>query len=222
MPGLHDAMASTDGAVRSDGTRDLLRAAADLAERLPEPLAPLARLAFNYRWCWSSEGPALFRSIDSQRFDSCLENPVRLLQEASGDVLRRVAADTDLLHRASVLEAAIKSDLDRPPAVGPIDPHHPVAYFSAEFGVHRSLPVYSGGLGALAGDLLKEASDRRLPLVAVGLMYRQGYFRQRVDGVGLAARVLDRDRPGAAAGRARDRRRRHSRSRSTFRSAPTA
>ncbi len=184
MPSVHEGMASTDGAVRSDGTRDLLRAAGDLAARLPDPLAPLARLAFNYRWCWSAEGPALFRSIDPQRFESCLENPVRLLQEASGDVLRRAVADTDLLHRASVLEAAIRSDLDRPPAVGPIDPDHPVAYFSAEFGVHRSLPIYSGGLGALAGDLLKEASDRRLPLVAVGLMYRQGYFRQRVDGSG--------------------------------------
>ena len=71
-----------------------------------------------------------------------------------------------------------------PAAAAPATPERPVAYFCAEFGVHRSLPVYSGGLGALAGDILKEASDRALPLVAVGLMYRQGYFRQRIDAGG--------------------------------------
>ena len=70
------------------------------------------------------------------------------------------------------------------PAVGAVARERPIAFFCAEFGVHRSLPVYSGGLGALAGDLLKEASDRALPLVAVGLMYRQGYFRQRLDASG--------------------------------------
>ena len=66
----------------------------------------------------------------------------------------------------------------------------PIAFFCAEFGVHESLPIYSGGLGGLAGDLLKEASDQALPLVAVGLMYRQGYFRQRLEVTGLAAGVL--------------------------------
>jgi starch phosphorylase len=184
MPGLRDANASTDGEVRSDGTRDLLRACADLAQRLPESLAPLVRLAFNYRWSWSADGPDLFRSIDPERFELCLENPVRLLQEVSGDVLRRAAGDAELARRATELEAVVRADLARPPPDGPIDPKHPVAFFCAEYGVHRSLPVYSGGLGALAGDLLKEASDQALPLVAVGLMYRQGYFRQRVDASG--------------------------------------
>src|SRR6201999_79468 len=74
--------------------------------------------------------------------------------------------------------------LERPPAEGPVDAANPVAFLCAEYGVHVSLPVYSGGLGALAGDLLKEASDQALPLVAVGLMYRKGYFRQRIDAGG--------------------------------------
>ncbi len=78
----------------------------------------------------------------------------------------------------------MRADLERPAAEGPATPDRPIAYFCAEFGVHRSLPVYSGGLGALAGDILKESSDRALPLVAVGLMYRQGYFRQRIDAGG--------------------------------------
>jgi starch phosphorylase len=81
------------------------------------------------------------------------------------------------------LDAQLTRDLERPPASG-IDPAHPVAFLCAEYGVHVSLPVYSGGLGALAGDLLKEASDRAVPMVAVGLMYRKGYFRQRIDAAG--------------------------------------
>ena len=84
----------------------------------------------------------------------------------------------------AAVEAAVRADLARPVADGPASAEHPIAYFCAEFGVHRSLPVYSGGLGALAGDILKEASDRALPLAAIGLMYRQGYFRQRIDAGG--------------------------------------
>jgi starch phosphorylase len=78
----------------------------------------------------------------------------------------------------------VQADLARPAREGPIPADRPVAFFCAEFGVHRSLPIYSGGLGALAGDMLKEASDRAMPMVGVGLMYRQGYFRQRVDASG--------------------------------------
>ena len=167
----------------NDGSSDVARAIGELAERLPAPLAPLARLAYNYRWSWLPGAPELFASIDPERFKLCLQNPVRLLQEASTEALRRAAADAALVERATVLEAAVEADLDRPtdPAFA-ID--GPVAFLCAEYGVHLSLPVYSGGLGALAGDLLKEASDRGLPMVAVGLMYRKGYFRQRIDAGG--------------------------------------
>ena len=167
----------------NDGREDIRRAAEELAERLPDALAPLARLAYNYRWSWLPGGPELFEAIDADRFALTNQNPVRLLQEASNDALRRAAADEALLERAVAVEAQVKADLDRPPYPS-IDPARPVAFLCAEYGVHVSLPVYSGGLGALAGDLLKEASDCAVPLIAVGLMYRKGYFRQRIDAVG--------------------------------------
>jgi starch phosphorylase len=166
-----------------DGAADVQRAVEELEERIPAPLAPLAWLAYNYRWSWLPGGPELFASIDRERFELCLENPVRLLQEASSRALRRAAEDEQLVARAQQLQAQIRRDLERPPAPE-IDPDRPVAFLCAEYGVHVSLPVYSGGLGALAGDLLKEASDRAVPMVAVGLMYRKGYFRQRIDGSG--------------------------------------
>jgi glycogen phosphorylase len=167
----------------NDGHEDVKRAAGELAERLPAALEPLARLAYNYRWSWQADGPELFRSIDPERFELCFQNPVRLLQETTNRRLKQAAADPALIQRASELEARLSADLARPPAGG-IDPERPVAFLCAEYGVHISLPVYSGGLGALAGDLLKEASDAALPLVAVGLMYRKGYFRQRIDAGG--------------------------------------
>ncbi len=162
------------------------RAAAELAERLPDALAPLARLAFNYRWSWLPGGSELFNAVDAERFAVCGQNPVRLLQESSARVLRRAAEDEVLTARAGELEAQVAADLERPPVEsgGPVTAERPVGYLSAEYGVHVSLPVYSGGLGALAGDFLKEASDRAAPLVAVGLMYRKGYFRQRIDASG--------------------------------------
>ncbi len=166
------------------GHDDLQRAADALAARIPAPLAPLARLAFNYRWSWTPGGPELFSAVDPARWERCGENPVRLLGEVSPAALERAAGDAALLERAAAVEAAVQADLARPPAEAPVPPEHPVAYFCAEFGVHRSLPIYSGGLGALAGDILKEVSDRALPFVAVGLLYRQGYFRQRIDAGG--------------------------------------
>ncbi|HWF74881.1 MAG TPA: alpha-glucan family phosphorylase [Solirubrobacteraceae bacterium] len=167
-----------------DGASDLERAAADLAQRLPAPLAPFARLAYNYRWSWAPGGPELFRAVDAARFEAVAENPVRLLQEASATTLERVAGDTSLIERATRLEAQVTADLERPAAPGPADAERPIAFFCAEYGVHVSLPIYAGGLGALAGDLVKQASDSAAPFVAVGLMYRQGYFRQRIDASG--------------------------------------
>jgi starch phosphorylase len=166
------------------GHDDLLRAAEALAARVPPPLAGLARLAYNYRWSWTPGGHDLFASVDPVRWERCGENPVRLLGETGLEALARAATDADLLERIDRVEALVREDLARPAAEGAATPERPIAYFCAEFGVHRSLPVYSGGLGALAGDILKESSDRALPLVAVGLMYRQGYFRQRIDAGG--------------------------------------
>ena len=189
------------------GDEELDRRAADLAGRLPEELASLARIAYNYRWCWFAGGKDVFRSIDERRWELCGENPVRLLQEVSGEALARAAGDPVLLARVASLEDAFAVDLGRPPARAAVAPERPVAFFCAEFGVHQSLPIYSGGLGALAGDLLKEASDRALPLVAVGLMYRQGYFRQRLEVTGWQQEYwidVDPERLPAALVRAAD------------------
>ena len=167
------------------GHDDLRRAAVALASRLPEPLAPFARLAYDFRWSWTPGGDEAFAAIDPARWEQCAHNPVRLLEEADAGRLAAAAADDALLARAAGLEATLRAERERPPApAGAATAEHPAAYFCAEYGVHASLPIYSGGLGALAGDILKEAADRALPLVAVGLLYRQGYFRQRVDASG--------------------------------------
>src|SRR3954453_18861529 len=166
------------------GRRDLERSADALASRIPEPLGVFARLAYNYRWSWAFDGADVFRAIDPERWDRVAENPVRLLQETTADKLAAAASDSALLSRAAALEQEVLSDLARPPRPGLVTRDRPIAYFSAEYAVHGSLPIYSGGLGALAGDILKEASDMALPLAAVGLMYRNGYFRQRIDAGG--------------------------------------
>ena len=161
------------------GERDLNRAAAELASRVPERLEVLARLAYNYRWSWWPGGPELFEAVDPDRWTRTHFNPVRLLQEASTSALLRASADDDLIARAHAIERGIAAELDERPEVD-----GGTAFFCAEYGVHASLPIYSGGLGALAGDILKEASDQAAPLAAVGLLYRQGYFRQRIDASG--------------------------------------
>src|SRR3954462_13006583 len=166
------------------GSRDLERAAGALATRLPEPLGAVALIAYNYRWAWDPDGPELFRAIDADRWERVAENPVKFLQEANSARLHAAAGDQDILARAAALEERINADLARPvhDAAGPNE--RPIDYFSAEYGFHASFPIYSVGLGALAGDILKEASDRAWPMVAVGLLYRNGYFRQRTDASG--------------------------------------
>jgi starch phosphorylase len=167
------------------GVQDIDGAVEALAGRVPDPLRPLARAAYNLRWSWTPGGSATFRAVDPRRWEVCGENPVRLLTETSTAALERAAADANLVARGEALEEAIAADLARPAApAGAVTPERPVAFFCAEYGIHASLPIYSGGLGALAGDILKEASDRALPLVAVGLLYHQGYFRQRIDASG--------------------------------------
>jgi len=164
------------------GEDDVVRAAQALAARLPEPLEILARLAFNYQWSWTMGGADLFRSIDAYRWAMRRENPVRLLLEAPGATLARAAEDEGLIARAHELHGEIQADLAGSNKVGSRE--RPVAFFCAEYGVHRSLPTYGGGLGILAGDILKEASDGGIPLVAMGILYRQGNFHQNVDRAG--------------------------------------
>ncbi|NNL64677.1 MAG: alpha-glucan family phosphorylase, partial [Myxococcales bacterium] len=111
----------------------------------------------------------------------CRRNPVRLLQEAPTASLERAAADRALVRRGYALAERVDAEARRPAHIDGIDPAHPVAFLCAEFGVHASLPVYAGGLGVLAGDLLKAASESDVPLIGIGLLYGHGYFRQQID-----------------------------------------
>lgn len=159
--------------------------AAEIAACLPPELLPLGELAYDFWWSWQPGGPELFRDVDPPRWEACGHNPVRLLREAS---LMRVAAaarDPAFVARVEAMAAAHRRALERPFAQTDVaTPERPIAFFCAEYGLHPSLPIYSGGLGVLAGDLLKQASDSGLALLGVGLFYRRGYFRQRLDRSG--------------------------------------
>ncbi len=163
--------------------------------QLPEHLQGLQKLAYNLWWCWNHEAVSLFRRIDDELFDNLENSPVKLLSAISQERLEQLQNDDGFLaHMDRVLESldhylaahtwfleTYGDDNTSPEALAD---HYRLAYFSAEFGIHESIPVYSGGLGLLAGDHLKAASDLGIPLIGVGLMYREGYFRQylNIDG----------------------------------------
>lgn len=149
---------------------------------LPAPLLSIERLAWNYWWSWAPDGISLFRDLEPELWEECEHNPRQLLARTSAYRLAEAATDPAYLERVRRIEHAFHTYMaSEPVAVFPaITPENPVAYFCAEFGVHNSLPLYSGGLGILAGDHLKSASDLGLPLIAIGLLYRYGYFRQRL------------------------------------------
>lgn len=167
------------------GEHDLRRAIAELEACLPAPLHPLARISYDFRWTWTNDGAAMFESIDPDRWARAGHNPRRLLTETHPSMLEHAAADAGFVAWVARVAAELASDRARPWREGAISPEHPVAFCCSEFGVHGSLPIYSGGLGVLAGDILKEASDLALPMVGLGLMYRTGYFHQRIDVTGF-------------------------------------
>jgi glycogen phosphorylase len=161
---------------------------------LPPALSAFARLAYNYWWSWQPGGAELFRAIDPDRWESCNQNPVRLLVESS--CLTQAATNPKLVARVDVFDKALAAELARPFAPAPpASPEQPIAFICAEYAIHESLPIYSGGLGVLAGDYLKEASDQRLPFVAVGLLYRRGYFHQRLDRAGWQHEWWENEQP---------------------------
>jgi starch phosphorylase len=166
------------------GARETEERAAQLAWRLPSELAPLARIALDYRWAWDPDGPALFASLDPHAWGLNAQNPVRQLADIHPHAAEAAAADATTRERIARLTRVLEEDRARPEArIDGLD--GPIVFVCAEFGVHPSLPIYSGGLGALAGDILKEGSDLALPMIGVGLLYRKGYFHQRVDRAGL-------------------------------------
>jgi glycogen phosphorylase len=151
---------------------------------LPLSLRPLESLSWNYWWSWSAYGSGVFRDLDPELWEEYEQNPRMLLAKTAEYRLAQMATDPIYIERvrrlADEFDRYTQTDSSTAYGANGISPEHPVAYFCAEYGVHHSLPLYSGGLGILAGDHLKSASDLRLPLVAVGLLYRYGYFRQRL------------------------------------------
>ena len=145
-------------------------------------------LARNLWWSWDQDSTTLFRDLDPVRWRELNHNPISLLNEIPLAKLERRAGELVLHGRINYayrrLQEYLKSDRTWAATHAGVLRPRPVAYFSAEFGLHESLPIYSGGLGVLAGDHVKSASDLDIPLVAIGLFYGQGYFRQRLDRSG--------------------------------------
>src|SRR6266853_493588 len=175
--------------------RMLTEAAAQLAPVVSEArtldrfVAPIQErlwtLARNLWWSWDHEATSLFRELDPVRWRQLNHNPIALLAEMPLSMIERRARDLVLHGRVNYAYRRQREYLDADRTwgarhAGVLRPR-PVAYFSAEFGLHESVPIYSGGLGVLAGDHIKSASDLGIPLVGIGLFYGQGYFRQRLD-----------------------------------------
>ncbi len=156
---------------------------------LPESLAPLADLALNLRWCWHPETQQLFHSVDPELWAEVGGDPVRLLSEISADRLRELARDRKFVKNLALIRADLADYMGADQwyqeyaAETPSAPKG-IGYFSSEFGITAVLPQYSGGLGILAGDHLKAASDLGVPIIGVGLLYRQGYFKQSLNAAG--------------------------------------
>ena len=153
---------------------------------LPEPLRRLEDLVLNLRWSWNHETLDLFRAVDPALWKAVRHDPVRLLGEVAPERLARLAEDRPFLRRLQDTAEDLHEYLTAPrwyqsriTARGrPDGPPESIAYFSPEYGITATLPQYSGGLGILAGDHLKTASDRGVPIIGVGLLYRHGYFAQ--------------------------------------------
>jgi starch phosphorylase len=138
---------------------------------IPAALRPLVELSRNFWWCWDSDTIALWASIDPILWNTTHHNPVLLLQQVSHARLLDLAADPQFVDRMQQAYERFTSYMSEPCGMS-------IAYFCAEFGLHESFQMYSGGLGVLAGDHLKSASDLHIPLFGVGLLYQEGYFRQ--------------------------------------------
>lgn len=151
-----------------------------VAPTIPDKLLPLKELAYNAWWCWQADAVDIFRRLDPDRWEAVHHNPVALLGQLPMERLASMAERPEYVAAVRDLHNRFRAYMDGRGWFSPQD-HGPaswIAYFCAEFGIHESFSCYSGGLGVLAGDHLKSASDIGLPLVGVGLLYHEGYFRQ--------------------------------------------
>lgn len=157
-------------------TEQTYRTDFEFTRPLPAELKALDAISRNFYWSWQPEGAALFRDLDPVLWDKCEQNPRVLLKQVGNLRLWQRAADAAYVERLD----RFSKRFDEYRTTNNERQLANIAYFCAEYGVHNSLPNYSGGLGILAGDHLKSASDLNIPLVAIGLLYRYGYFRQRI------------------------------------------
>src|SRR5215470_1395613 len=160
----------------------------------PPRIARLDELAIDLWWSWN-EARAVFRRLDYELWRSTAHNPVRMLWSVSQQKLEAAAADPEFLtlydHAVEALDAARSARNTWWTRTFPQLSGSSVAYFSAEFALHQSMPIYAGGLGVLAGDHCKEAGDLGVPLIGVGFMYPQGYFHQNLTADGWQQEVYE-------------------------------
>ena len=156
---------------------------------LPARISRLFELANNLWWSWHEEGRQVFRSLDYPLWRTSGHNPVKQLRSMSAEKLEAASRDPSFLELYDTVMAKFDEEMTKGHEwcdhTSLEKPSGEIAYFSAEYAIHNSLPIYAGGLGVLAGDICKESSDRGLPMVAVGFMYPQGYFRQRMSPEGM-------------------------------------
>jgi len=159
----------------------------DVVPALPEALAPLLKIAYDLWWSWRPDAVSLFTRLDAELWRECHHNPVLMLGRVEQSRLDAAARDEGFLTTLRRLASELEEHHSRPTWLSKTA-HQPgewtVAYFCAEFGITECLPIYSGGLGCLAGDHLKSAAELGLPLIAVGLLYRHGYFQQYLNSDG--------------------------------------
>src|SRR5687768_4170251 len=155
---------------------------------LPDRLPRLEELAYNLKWSWDARSRLLFKRLDPELWAVTQHNPVRLLNKIDPERLKHAAADPDFLRAYEVTMKHIARHEGRGgkwfQQAFPEMADQRIAYFSAEFGIHTSLPIYSGGLGVLSGDHCKESADLGIPLIGTGFAYPQGYFHQRIQADG--------------------------------------
>ena len=164
---------------------------------IPEPLLRLSALALDLHWSWNHAGDAIWKRLDATMWEST-QNPWLLLQHVPFERLERLAKDANFLSDLEALEESRARYRATRPWRPPGTTNLPrVAYFSMEFGLHEALPLYAGGLGVLAGDYLKTASDLGSPVIGVGILWQQGYFRQVLDAAGRQTELYPFNEPAS-------------------------
>lgn len=166
-----------------------LRSILAVAE-LPAQLSRLRELAYNLWWCWQDKAKALFMTLNPTLWEKC-RNPIQVLSQVDLERLDKLVTSPEYMQLYSEVLQEFDAYMAEPVKAlsENLTPEHPVAYFSTEYGITESVPIYSGGLGVLSGDHLKSASDMAIPLIGIGLLYKEGYFKQEIDENGRQVAV---------------------------------